>query len=463
MQLRPFLHSLRAQRGASALIVTMLLLFTSTIVVFYLNRGLIFEQKTSANQLRSTSAFEVAEAGLEWATGMLNAPYDITTNCSLLATTNVSFRTKYIQTGVNSNVLAATNTYPGCKINGTTLTCSCPNVATAGNEAVASLGSAVLPSFTVTFEGVTAAGGIGVPNDPQAVRVTSTGCTAQAGACKPLTVTTSAADDLTTNPATTGNSDAWAQVSVILKLRPLLRAGPQGPLTCGTSCAPGGSYNIVNTEVASNGYLVNAGTSITTGNGVTYQTIPGQPVQNALIPNDASLNAVASTDPTCTNSAMFKTYFGVTMAEYAASPTVKTVPGCGNANTCGSLMDTYLSQGWKSFYFPAGAGNGFALNNSAPFSVMGAPGAGNGVNIVSNGDIDINGNIAIHGLIFSNSAAFNDLGTGTADIFGAIVTCAGQSSNGNGTIRYDSNALGGPGLKPGVMARVPGSWRDFTP
>lgn len=445
MRLSPIHDSHRLQRGAGALIVTMLLLFTSSIIVFYLNRGLIFEQKTSANQLRSTTAFEIAEAGLEWATGMLNAPYDIDTSCALLSTTNLSFRTKYIQTGANTNVLSTTTTFPGCKLNGTALTCSCPNVVVAGNEAVASLGTNVLPGFTISFSDV---------GDPQAVRVTSTGCTAQGGACKPLTALSA---------ATTGNSDAWAQVSVILKLRPLLRAAPSAALTCGTSCQPGGSYNIINHDVASNGYLVNAGTTITTGNGVTYETIPGQPIQNALIAQDTSLSAIASTDPTCTNSAMFKTYFGVTLNEYKASPAVKTVPGCGNANACGGLMNTYLSQGWKSFYFPPGAGNGFALNNSAPFSVMGASGAGNGVNLVTDGDFDINGNITIHGLIFSNSASVNDLGTGTADIYGAMITCSAQRSNGNGTISYDPNAFGGTGLRPGVMARVPGSWRDFTP
>jgi hypothetical protein len=429
------------QRGASALIVTMLLLFVSSIVVFYLNRGVLFEQKTSANQMRSTSAFELAEAGIEWATGMLNSPYDIDASCALLSTTNVSFRTKYIQTGANSNVLSATNAFPGCKLNGTALTCSCPNVPGVGNEAIASLGTTVLPSFTVAFTDV---------GDSQAVRVTATGCTAQAGACKPVTPLSA---------ATTGSSDAWAQVSVILKLRPLLRAAPSAALTCGTSCAPGGSYNIINQDVASNGYLVNAGTTITTGNGVSYLSIPGQPVQNAIVAQDASLNAIASTDPTCANSAMFKTYFGITMAEYAASPAVKTIPNCNQANACGSAVNAALADGWKNFYFP----DGFALNNSAPFAAMGAAGAGNGVNIVSPGDIDINGNISIHGLIFSNSANVNDLGTGTANIYGAMVTCRAQSSNGNGTISYDSGALGGTGLKPGVMVRVPGSWRDFNP
>jgi len=440
MPIRPLFPSSRSQRGAGALIITVLLLFASSIIVFYLNRGLLFEQKTSANQVRSTTAFEVAEAGLEWATGMLNRPYDIAADCALLATTNVSFRTKYIQTGANSNVLSTTTTFPGCKIDGTALTCSCPNLPGVGNEAVASLGAAVLPSFTISFTDV---------GDPTAVRVTSTGCTAQAGACKPATTTA----------ATTANSDAWAQVSAILKLRPLLRAGTVAALTCGTSCAPGGSYNIVNTELGSNGYLVDAGTTITTGNGVTYQTIPGQPVQNALIESDVSLNAVASVDPTCANSAMFKTYFGVTIAEYAASPAVKTIPNCTQANACGALVNTALGDGWRSFYFP----DGFALNNSAPFAAMGAAGAGNGVTIVSPASININGNISIYGLLFSNDAVVNDLGTGNSNIYGAMITCAAQSSNGNGTIQYDSNALGGPGLKPGTMARVPGSWRDFTP
>lgn len=439
------------QRGAAALVVTMLLLFGSSIIVFYLNRGLVFEQKTSANQVRSTSAFEMAEAGIEWATGMLNTDSEITTACAFGATTTETFRARYILPAGNAATAAVTNTYPGCKLVGTALTCGCPLVAGANDEALPALGAAVAPGFTVTFANT---------GNPTSVRVISTGCTAQAGVCKPLTVTPSAADDLTTNPATTGNSDAWAQVSVILKLRPLLRAAPSAALTCGTSCAVGGSYNIKNTEVASNGYLVNAGTTISSGPGTSYETIPGQPKQNAMIAADSSLNALASSDPTCSASAMFKTYFGVTMAEYAAQTSiVATIPNCTVPSTCGTMIQAALLAGKKNFYFP----DGMALNNSAPFSTMGATGAGNGVNIVSPGDIDINGNIVIYGLVFSNSANVNDLGTGTADINGAMITCAAYNNNGNGTLNYDSNALGGSDWRPGPVVRVPGSWRDFTP
>ncbi|MDP1692661.1 MAG: PilX N-terminal domain-containing pilus assembly protein [Burkholderiaceae bacterium] len=436
------------QRGAAALVVTMLLLFGSSIIVFYLNRGLIFEQKTSANQLRSTIAFETAEAGIEWATGMLNTESEIAADCTFSVSTTATFRARYILPAGNAATAAVTNTYPGCKVNGTALTCGCPLIAGVNDEAVAALGTAVQPGFTVTFANV--------PGDTTSVRVTSTGCTAQAGACKPLTVTTTPA---ATNAATTNASDAWAQVSVIMKLRPLLRAAPSAALTCGTSCAVGGSYEIVNTEVASNGYLVNAGTTITSGAGTTYQTIPGQPIQNALIPADASLSALAASDPSCSASAMFKAYFGTTMAEYAASTQVKTIPNCTVPAICGTLVNNARLAGAKSFYFP----DGLSLNNSAPFTVLGDFGAGNGVNIVSPGDINLNGNITIHGLLFSNSTNTDDLGTGSINIYGSIVTCAGYNNNGSGLLSYDSNALGGQNWRPGPLVRVPGSWRDFTP
>lgn len=424
------------QRGVGTLAVSLLLLFGTSIVILYLNRGLVFEQKTSANQFRSTSAFEVAEAGVEWATGMLNRPNDIGTNCALLSTANVSFRRRYIQTGfpTNTGVQVTANTFPGCKVNGTTLTCSCP--VPSGSTQVAALGTAVLPSFTVAFAAVTDSAGV---LDPAAVRITSTGCTAQAGAC---------------TPGTAGASDATATVSVIIKNVPTLGAAPQAALTCGLNCNVGGSYNIYNREVASNGYLVNAGTTISSGNGTSYETIPGQPVENALVANDTSLSNLASADPTCSNSAMFNAFFRSTMAEYAAAPHVKTI-SCTNASDCGSQINTAYNEGWRDFYFPSG----FALNNAAPFSVLGVP--GEGVRLVSPGDIDINGNIVINGLVFSNSANFNDLGTGTADINGALITCAAYQNNGNGTLNYTSANLGTQGLGPGQMVRVPGSWRDF--
>ena len=424
-------HKCKRQRGAATLLVTMVLLFSTSIIMLYLNRSILFEQKTSVNQMRSTMALEMAEAGMEWATGMLNTAYDIDANCTFLSTTNTSFRRKYVQTNWGSltnpttDVMPATTTYPGCKISGNTRTCSCPAVPTSGS-ATATLGSAVLPGFTAAFSAT---------SDPEAVRIIVTGCTAQDGAC---------------TPATTGDSDATATVSAILKLRPLLRAAPASPLTCGSSCAIGGSFNLTNQDVATGGILVNAGSSIT-GN-IAGPSIPGQPAANALVSNDASLSALSSADPTCSNSSMFSSYFGSTIAQYAASPMTKTIAACGTANTCGGLVDTAYSAGWRSFYFP----DGFARNNSSgSFGTASDP-----VTIVTPGTFDVNGNIDIYGMVFSNSATLSNLGTGGSNINGALITCAGFNSNGNGTLQYDADVLKGVRRSTGSLVRVPGSWTD---
>ncbi|MDD2846371.1 MAG: hypothetical protein PHT57_15630, partial [Rhodoferax sp.] len=397
----------------------------------------------SANQMRSTVAMEMAEAGMEWAIGMLNSPYDINASCTLLDTTNISFRQKYVQSNWHStsapstDVIPATTTYPGCKINGNTSTCSCPALPSSGSaSATASLGTTVLPGFTVAFSTVRVAGA--TEDDKEAVRITVTGCTAQAGVC---------------TPATVGNSDATATITSIVKIRPLLRAAPATPLTCGQSCIIGNAYKIKNQDVGTGGILVNAGTNIDANqDSNNFTSIPGQPGGNSFIDNDTSLKEIYDSDETCSQSKMFSSYFGSTIAQFADSPMTKTIPNCGSANTCGGLVDTAYDDGWRSFYFP----DGFARNSSS-----GNLGSVNDpVTMVSASGFDINGNIHIYGMIFANKADFFDGGTGTADIHGALVTCGDYKNNGSGTLEYNSDVLKNVRRSTGVLVRVPGSWTD---
>jgi hypothetical protein len=422
----------------------MLLLFASSIVIFYLNRGLIFEQKASANQLRSTTAFEAAEAGIEWATGMLNTPQGIDSDCLESPGVNASFRRRYIQTGYPANlaVTVAASSFPGCKLDGIALACHCPQPN--GSEQVAMLSGAVRPGFTIAFASVIdpATGTV----DPTAVRVTSTGCSAQASACKPATTTA----------ATTGASDAHATVSVILKLVPTLRAAPTAALTCGGSCAVGGSATLINTDTPTNGQLVHAGASITLDSDISTETLPGQPVPMALTAADPSLAAHSGSDAACAASAMFTTYFGRSLEQYAQpGGDVISIPGCTDAGTCGDLVGAAYQAGWRSFYFP----DGLALDGGAPFSQLG--GASDGVRLVSAAPIRIDGALTIHGLVFSNSPRAGDLSTGSVDIHGALVACGDYDDSGSGVLRYTPSTLTGSGLVSGVMVRVPGSWRDF--
>jgi hypothetical protein len=432
------------QRGVGTLAVSMLLLMGMSITVFYLNRGLVFEQKTSAAQMQSAKAREIAEAGVEWATGMLNDPTNIGTNCASdgSGVNDNTFRVRYVQTQLNAavnpstDVIPNTTTFPGCRITDAGLTtCNCPTAA-----GPASLGTNVQASFTVAFSTVTNAATGAVDTD--SVLITATGCTDNASACTAANATASS------------GPDATATVSVVLKLAPELRAMPASPLTCGLACQVGGSYNIENSDVATNGITVNAGTTITTGNGVTVTTLDGMPSQNALVGSDSSLADLASNDSDCSDSAIFSSYFGTTIENYRDSLSTM-VMSCSSTSDCVSQLETAYDEGWRSFYFTSDlqlSGNGTLGSVAEP------------VMIVSPNAITVNGNWTLYGLVFSNSADWNNLGTGSATVQGAQITCADYRNNGNGTLAYNPDVL--RNLQNGQaarMARVPGSWRDFTP
>lgn len=424
-------------RGSAAILTTLLLTLLSTLAVLYLNRSVLFEQRTVANQIQATLAHQVAEAGIEWATGMLNAPYDIGANCSLLTTTNQSFRKRYVltryaaATNPSSDVVPATNTFPGCKIspsdpNG--LVCNCPTPPATGS-AVADLGNADQPSFTVAFEAVA--------GDPEAVKLTVWGCNAQTPACSSTNFNV---------------GDGNARLSVTLKARAMLRAMPASPLTCGTTCTLGGSYNVINGDVGTNGILVNAGAGITGGNGTQTTTLPGQPAANAMVGNDASLAALVSADTsTCSQSSMFNAYFGSTIEQYRDLPSTKTL-SCTSASSCRTALDDAYNDGWRSFYMATD----LHLSGNNTYGSRNDP-----ITLVTPNAIDLNGNNVLYGLIFSNNASANALGSGTSEIYGAQISCRGFQSNGNGTLAYDADALRNARRLTALMVRVPGSWRDF--
>jgi hypothetical protein len=391
--------------------------------------------------MRATSAFEMAEAGIEWATGMLNnGAYIRASDCAPLPSSHVSFRQKYVQTSFyaatpSANFLPATNALPGCQVTGpTTLSCQCPDIPASGT-ATALFGGNLAPGFGVAFAAVPDPTGPAGATDTMSVQVTSTGCTAFTGTCSDAAKT-----------------DARAKVSVILKVRrnPI----PPSPLTAGGTVTFSGSIDVTNTTPSTNGILINAGTSIDTGSsGNVLTTIPGQPWQNAIIPNDPSLAGLSGTGSDCSNSTMFQAYFGESIAQYQERAVAIS---CSSANDCGSkLAAAYASNSNRAYYFP----NGFALNNTFSLSQLGSQ--SDAVSIVTPGSIDISGNINIYGLVFSNNATYNSAGFGNANIYGAVVACRDYQANGSGLLSYDPKALDSIAKNTGVLARVPGSWRDF--
>lgn len=424
----------RSQRGIATMVVSLLLLFIASLGALYVNRGVLAEQRASGNQMQATLTHEMGEAALEWATGMINAPYDIGSACTFQnATGNTSFRKRYVMSEWNaatptSEVRPATTIFPGCKVNPATgaLTCHCPDKP--ADVEPTNLGSAEHPGFTVAFEAV--------PGQSDAVKVTAWACPAQAATCSSTSF---------------ASGDGNARLSVILKLG-LSPRPPAAPLTCGTSCDIGGSFNVSNTDVATNGTLINAGTTITMGSGQhDLETLSGQPVQNAMIENDASLYNLSKNDANCDKSAVFKAYFGMTIERFRDSPTTKVI-SCGSASDCKSQIDTSYAQGWRSFYFATD----LQLSGNNTYGSQADP-----IIFVTPNAIKINGDNTFYGLLFSNNADWNNIGTGSAEIHGAQVTCASYKTNGNGTVTYDPDALNNARRMSAPMVRVPGSWHDF--
>jgi Tfp pilus assembly protein PilX len=426
--------SRRTQRGAATLVVSLLLLFVASLGALYLNRGVLAEQRASGNQMQTTLTHEMGEAALEWATGMLNAPYDVGNACTY-DNAGMSFRKRYVMSKWNdasaptTDIVPVTTVFPGCKMDTSTgaLTCSCPDKPGSGT-AVASLGTSEQPGFTVAFEAV--------PGDSEAVKVTAWACPKQADTCASTTFNT---------------ADGSSRLSVVLKLGPSPKE-PRVPLTCGTSCDIGGSFNVKNTDVASNGVLVNAGSTINFGSGQhTLQTLSGVPTENAMIANDQSLYNLSKDDLNCDKSAVFKAYFGMTIDRFRDSPTTKVI-NCSSANDCKTQIDTAYQQGWRSFYFSSD----LQLSGNNDYGKQTDP-----VTFVTTKDVKINGITNIYGLLFSNAAVWDENGSGNSVIHGAQITCAKYTNNGNGTVEFDPNALKNVRRMGAPLARVPGSWRDF--
>lgn len=130
------------ERGASTLIVTLLLLAAALLGLLAANRQVLLELRLSSNQVRAAEAFEAAEAGLEWATAMLNSPQPVGDDCRPAADATRSFRAGHLTIDAAGIAPAAVGTR--CTHDGVAWSCTCA-------AAAAPLTSASAPSFGIRF------------------------------------------------------------------------------------------------------------------------------------------------------------------------------------------------------------------------------------------------------------------------------------------------------------------------
>ena len=445
----------RLQRGVGSLVVSLILLFSMTLIAFFVNRSLIFEQKTSANQYRATRAFEAAEAGIEWATAQLNDVRFTNASCLALAAgaTN-SFRSRYLKYDAQLGFQPLSTVQPGCSISSVggvpTPDCVCPTIVE--NSALASASG---PTFKVQFE----ANPTILPDgktDTESVLVTSTGCTSADPRCV---------------PGATGIADGIQRISVILKLKPSLQSVPAAAITTGGSLQlTSAASTISNTDQNANGLLVDAGVGINNvgvagcngafknfsntppGNNQPWPTLPGTPWQNAMIQNDASL-ATLSANP----DAMFQSYFGSNLAQYKQDKSTVVLANCSSKTQPYTDFVAAYAKGFRAFYTDCDFDSG---GNLGSLTVNGDPNTGP-VSLVTTGALKFNGGQTIYGLVYADEAILDAVGLGSGGIQGALVVRGSYCANANAAYAYNGDALRSIRGSTGTLVRVPGSWKDY--
>lgn len=451
------------QKGAATLVVVMVLFFIISLVAAYTSRNMIFEQRTSANQYRSSQAFEAAEAGLEWALTQLNFGR-ITTTCTPSSNTaDTTFRQRYLDIDASTGKILARSITPApappaspapltpqCVFDASTSdwNCSCPvNGAPVLN---APAGTAVAPAFRVRFVRINPLSAL-PPAQPNVIRAEVVGCTRLDNACL----------DFEGQGQT---NEGRVVISSLIALTGNVASMPLAALTSRGAVAltPGGAMSVYNGASGSLGLTVQSGGIIDAG--IVVQTTAGTPASTSLVPNDPALNLVAAA-PYSASDRMFIAVFSMFRDSFRQQQggvqKACAVGGCstGSATTAGDVR------------------NLIALNPGRPIwltdsLIVDTPGdigsAAEPVLLVVNGDVVFNvGGVTIHGLVYTRplAPATNPdwVTSGSGQFSGAVVAEGGVSvgATSNLNINYNGDTLNILRGNTGTFARVPSSWADY--
>ncbi len=460
------LHAIAAprspRRGAASLIVVMVLFFVMALAGAYSSRNLIFEQRTSANQYRSTQAIEAAEAGVEWALAMLNGGR-IGANCreAGAAANATTFRQRYLAVQADGTLRpvadpdAAAPVAPappqplmaGCVFNGVDWICSCPTQSPPVLATPA--GAGPFPAFRVRFSVVDPLApdaGNPVITKPGLVMVEVNGCTRLDGL----------GESCLDFPGSASNQEGRATVRAMLALKSALPSLPNAALTV-RDAVLGGTMQLVNTD-PEGGLAVQAGGAVNTAN-LTLRTVPGSdhdPVQaDDELLNDVSPKSLKVAVPPLNPNRVFNWVFGTLPDTYRLQPAAITT-NCNPGNCRQALASLAASNPGRVIWV-----NGDLLLESA--GDIGSPpdpanpAAPGPVVIVATGNVLTTADARVFGFVYSQSGGW----TGTPDIQGAAFVEDALDATAGGRVVYSRELLRHLQQHSGSFVRVPGGWRDF--
>lgn len=427
-------------RGMAALTVVMLLFFVMALVGGYTNRNLIFEQRISANNYRSTKALEAADAGVEWAVAMLNGGR-VTTSCQA---SNVAqdddFRRRFLADAPEDSlngpggydlawgVNLAGRMFPSCINRGGALTCICPS-ATVRAPDISAPADGVGSAFAVSFL---------LPGNearPGAIQIAARGC------ASPGLGNTACFSQSSDTPQV----DSVFNALVTLGLVRALPIAPIAALTAGTTIDASAGTLLISNPDRQTAMAVNAGAGLTPGGADRFEGPSGAD-------RSETTRLVRTNDPTLANLAAapndgwFRSNFGADPIAFSRQPATMMI-NCDAGCTWDDVANTVASYPRNPIYI---RGN---LTLDAAGDV-GTP--QNPVMLVVNGTLTMASGATITGFLHGRSVAWTAAGT----VRGAVMSSSTFTTSSTTTIVYDAPALKTISLRYGSFVRVPGSWNS---
>lgn len=444
------------QRGVATLIVVLVLFFVVSMVAAYTNRNLIFEQRTSNNQYRSTQAIEAAEAGLEWVIATLNIGRVDNTCTASTSSSDLPLRQRLLAIDTTGRITptvgpSGEQLSAVCVFNETGWTCSCPTSGTA--SVTPPTGSGSWPAFRVRFQRI-----IGdsltptVPRQPGVVKVQVVGCS-RADA-------TGGDQCLQFNAGQGASGEGRVLTSTMLALSGTATSPPQAALVAkGKVHTTGGTgISAYNSVAGGSGITIQAGDDVSVPDENKLFGQPGSPggaatvIQNdtaMALPDFTGTNAITSVDR------MFAAVFNLRPDTFREQPAAVQMT-CGVSGCSVAAVRTQAANNpWRPIWLSGG------LNVDSTGDVGSAT---QPVLLVVNGNVTFSVSTAtIYGLVYVRAPAGSSEWTtnGGGQITGATVVDQSVRGNGTTTFVYDPGVMSLLRWNTGSFVPVPGSWKDF--
>ncbi len=408
------------ERGVAALSLTWLLLLAALLAAGYAQRGLVAEQRASANQYRAARAHAAAEAGIEWALAQLNDTRRLGSDCRASTGAGAkTFRERYLRQDPATATYHATSwldvdiarpLMPSCMRAAGAWECSCPS--DGASDLIAD--EAATAAFALQLQGDT---------QPGIVRLVSIGCNTL-----PCTV-----------DATAG--DAGSRIEAAIALLPALRSAPAAALTTrGSIDADDAAFGAHNPDPLSGAVALHAGGSIHASR-ARLTSAAGAVSAGRTVGHDAALAGLDT-------RRYFASWFGLSWGLWLRQPVVRQLACDGD---CAAELARAIEAGAAQI----GVDGDLLIEGPVTLGSAERP-----VVIVASGAVQLRGAVALTGLLYAGELGWNGAGTG-ARLRGAAISAGGYSGNGNPDLIYDPAVLGRLLRASGGLVRVPGSWRDF--